>query len=65
MKTLEAEFKTIGDLQVQTTLVCMKLKIVCGIVCSAWISKPIWLWDSGENLLWDNSEIIFIYGDDD
>lgn len=60
MKTREVEFRTIGDLQICPTLVNVKLKITGNIVCSTGISEPVWLWDSGENLLWDNLEFMYL-----
>ena len=60
MKTREVGFRTIGDLQICPTLINVRLKITCNIVCSAGISELIWLWDAGEILLWDNNKMISI-----
>lgn len=48
------------DLSVRSDRYGDRLRVNCSIVCSIGISKSMWMWDAGEKLLWDNSEVISI-----
>lgn len=47
-------------LQMQAKKATGKLRVTCGIICSVNITRTKWMWDAGEILLWDNSEIVSI-----